>query len=195
METATMLQRKPGINTHLIEKGVAFVLEGLGVNTADENFLETPERVAKFYAEMFGKEDTEYATFEESNADFILMRGHRLWTLCPHHLLPVELVVHLAYVPNGRVLGLSKLVRVLNSVNTGPLLQEQFTRTALLFLQAALPRIKGSGILINGQHGCTKVRGVQSDARFFTYRFEGVMKDDALLQNRFFQLLEVGEGK
>jgi GTP cyclohydrolase I len=182
-------KRRPGIDADSIERGVHLILEGLGVDMTDQNYLETPERVARFYLEMFGKQDTEFATFEEKDTDFVLMRGHRMWTLCPHHLVPVELVVSMAYIPSGHVLGLSKLIRILNETNNGPLLQERFTREALTTLKRILPKVGGSGILVHGQHGCTKVRGVQSNAWFTTYRFEGKMESDPKLQERFFQLV------
>ncbi len=193
MSTAQMKQvPSRGINQSLIERGVGLILKGLGVDLEDQNYLETPERVGKLYAEMFQREDTEYSTFEETDADIVIMKDHRMWTLCPHHLLPVELFVSMAYLPNGSVLGLSKLIRVLNSVNRGPLLQERFTREALEYLHKVLPGLKGAGVLVRGQHHCTKIRGVQSDASFTTYKFTGAMKQERELQDRFFRLLQGG---
>lgn len=176
------------INQGLIEDGISRVLRGLGVDLRDPNYLETPERVARMYVEMFGGKEREWATFEEAFTDFILLKGHTLYGLCPHHLLPVELVVSLAYVPNGHVLGLSKLARICDEVNTGPMLQERFTINVLDRLAELCPGILGAACLIDGQHGCTKVRGVRSEGRFTTYRLSGVFKDDAELERRFFEL-------
>lgn len=171
-----------------IERGVELILQGLGVNLHDHNYLQTPERVARMYVEMFGVKEREWATFEEAFTDFIMLKGHTLYGLCPHHLLPVELNVSLAYVPNGHVLGLSKLARICDETNTGPMLQERFTIEVLSKLEELCPSIQGAACLIDGQHGCTKVRGVKSDGRFTTYRLSGVFKDDSELESRFFQL-------
>src|SRR5258708_28963964 len=119
------------MNSHKIEKGVALILAGLEVNPTDHNYAETPERYARALVEMFSPPETEWATFEEDFSDFILLRGHTMWSLCPHHLLPVNFNVSLAYVPNGNVLGLSKLARLLYECNDGLLLQERFTKLAL----------------------------------------------------------------
>lgn len=171
-----------------IERGVELILKGLDCDLKDRNFTETPERVARFYAEMFGPKDREWATFPEEFTDFILLRRHRMWSLCPHHLLPVRFDVSLAYIPNGEVLGLSKLARLLDECNTKPLLQERFTQDALKTLRAICRGVHGAAILVEGQHGCTLIRGVHSSAEFVTYRLEGRFKDEAELEYRFFDL-------
>src|SRR5216684_6646410 len=109
------------MNSHLVEKGVELILKGLDVNRNDHNYTDTPERYARALQEMFTPEDTEWATFHEEYSEFILLRGHKMWSLCPHHLFPVKFKVSLAYVPNGEVLGLSKLARLLHECNNGPL--------------------------------------------------------------------------
>jgi len=176
------------INHGDIERGVSYILRGLGVDARDPNYLETPERVARMYAEMFAPREREWATFSEDYTDFILLKGHTLYSMCPHHLLPVELIVSLAYIPNGHVLGLSKLARVCDEVNTGPILQERFTVEVLSRLEELCPGIRGAAVLVDGQHGCTKVRGVRSDGRFTTYRLSGVFKEEPALEERFFTL-------
>lgn len=176
------------INQGLIEDGVSRLLRGLGVNLADPNYLETPERVARMYVEMFAPREREWATFSESYNDFIMLKGHRLYSLCPHHLLPVEFIVALAYVPSGNVLGLSKLARIFDECNTGPVLQEKLTVDVLDRLQDLVPGIQGAACLIQGQHGCTKVRGVRSDGWFTTYKLSGVFQEQPELESRFFQL-------
>jgi GTP cyclohydrolase I len=171
-----------------IERGVELILKGLDCDIKDRNYRETPERVARFYAEMFSSQQTEWATFPEDFTDFILLRRHRMYSLCPHHLLPVRLDVSLAYIPNGEVLGLSKLARVLHECNSRPLLQERFTRDAIGEVQRICHGTKGVAILVEGQHGCTLIRGVHSEAEFITYRLEGVFKDDPDMEYRFFDL-------
>lgn len=177
-------------NASLIEDGVALIIKGLGVDQSDPNYRDTPERVARMYAEMFAPKEREWATFDEEYSDFILLKGHVLYSLCPHHLVPVEFVINLAYVPNGHVLGLSKLARICDEVNTGPILQERFTVDVLTRLSDLVPGIHGAACLVYGQHGCTKIRGVRSAAWFTTYRMTGCFKDDPALEERFFSLAQ-----
>lgn len=176
------------MDMHKIEKGVSLILNGLGVNAKDHNYTDTPERYAKALYEMFNPPETEWATFSETYAEFILLRGHHMWSLCPHHLFPVGFKVSLAYIPNGHVLGLSKLARLLHDVNDGPLLQEAFTERALVKLSEVCPGVQGSACLIEGRHGCLSMRGVRSGADFVTYKLAGVFLTDRDLERRFFDL-------
>lgn len=176
------------MNHHQVESGVKLILRGIGVDLSDPNYMNTPERVAKWYAEMFTEQETEYATFPEEYSDFILLRQHHLWSLCPHHLLPVELIVSVAYVPDGNVLGLSKLARVLSECNGGPILQEKFTNSVVEALYANCPAIRGAACFVEGLHGCARIRGVKTTGSFITSKCKGVFDDDKRLQDRFFQL-------
>lgn len=175
------------MNYPMIEDAVRLLLKGMEVDLNDHNYKHTPERFARFLKEMFGEKEPEWATFTEEYTDFVLLRKHRLYTLCPHHLLPVELIASVAYVPNGEVLGLSKLARILHETNKGPILQEKFTKEVLQRLMKVC-RTKNCAILVDAQHGCTHIRGVKSDARFTTYRLEGLFDSDLIMQQRFFML-------
>lgn len=171
-----------------IEKGVELILEGLGVDLKDRNFLMTPERVARFYEEMFSPKERDWAVFPEQYNDFVLLRHHVLHSLCPHHLLVVEFDVSLAYIPSGSVLGLSKLARIFDEINTAPLLQEKLTKDVLDKFREICPTVEGCASLVIGQHDCTRVRGVKSPAKFVTYKLEGSFKEDHALEDRFFRL-------
>lgn len=177
------------LHPDLIEEAIELLIKGLGCKLSDSNFRDTPERVVRFYQELFDKPDAEFPTFVEEYADFVLLTGHQMYSLCPHHLLPVEFKVHLAYIPNKKVLGLSKLARVLDECNKGPLLQERFTQLATKKLQQICPSSKGVACMIEGIHGCVKIRGLRTGASFMTYHLEGLFKEDAELAERFFQLL------
>jgi GTP cyclohydrolase I len=182
------------VNQHKIEKGVQLILDGLGVDRNDHNFTDTPERYAKALNEMFSSDDTEWATFHEEYTDFILLRGHRMYSLCPHHLFPVKFKVSLAYVPSGNVLGLSKLARLLQDCNDGPLLQEAFTKRAIEKVHAICDGVQGVACLVEGTHGCLEMRGVRSPADFVTYRMDGVFSTDRDLERRFFELARRRDG-
>ncbi len=176
------------MDQHLLEKGATLILKGLGVDPNDRNFIHTPERYAKVLMEMFAEPDTDWATFPEAFNDFILLRDHRLYSLCPHHLLPVKLFVSVAYIPNGNVLGLSKLARLTQDCNRAPLLQEAFTKAVVDRIYQLAKGTLGAACLVEGRHGCMEMRGVKSDAHFLTYRFEGAFKEDVRLQDRFLTL-------
>ena len=177
------------MNHSQIERGVQLILKGLNINPNDHNYLDTPERYARALDEMFNPKETEWATFKEDFSDFILLRGHQMWSLCPHHLFPVNFNVSLAYIPNGHVLGLSKLARLLHECNRGPLLQEAFTKAAISKLHEICPSVQGAACFIQGEHGCLSMRGVKSDADFVTYHLDGVFAADKSLEERFFNLV------
>lgn len=176
------------MNINQIEKGVELIIKGLGINPKDPNFEETPERYARFLSEMFNKKSVNYAVFPEHVTDFIVFRDHELWSLCPHHLLPVRLKVSVAYIPGDNVLGLSKLPRLLEEVNDRPLLQEAFTSKVIERLIQILPDCKGAGCIVRGKHSCTSIRGIKSKGSMLTYLMHGRMKTDELSQ-RFFDLV------
>ena len=174
------------INQHKLEKGAALILEGLGVDRAnDRNYQDTPERYARALMEMFAPLETEWAVFPEEFSDFVLLRDHLLYSLCPHHLLPVKLYVSLAYIPNGRVLGLSKLARITQACNSGPVLQESFTQSVVDKIGKLVKGIKGAACLVEGRHGCMEMRGVKSHGHLLTYKFSGEFLKDPSLQERF----------
>lgn len=177
---------QPKFDFHLIEKGASLILRGLGADVVnDRNFIETPERYARALAEMFLPEDKGWAVFPEDYNDFILLRDHLLWSLCPHHLLPVKLYVSVAYIPNRNVLGLSKLARLCDDCNRGPLLQEAFTKAVLDQLYRICRGVRGAACLVEGRHGCMEMRGVRSNAHFLTYSFRGEFEANERLQDRF----------
>jgi len=175
------------VNHDKIVAGVKLLLEGLDCDLHDQNYIDTPERVAKAYRQMFTPVEKGWATFDESYTDLILLRDHTLWTLCPHHLLPVHLRVSIAYIPKGRVIGLSKLARVLHEINRGPMLQEAFTEEALKMLLTLTG--SSSGVcLVEGEHGCMRMRGVRTPGDVVTFRFQGEFEDPRL-QDRVWQLV------
>lgn len=176
------------MNHSKVEAGVRLILSGLGCDTKDRNYAETPERYARALDEMFSVKETEYATFAESYSDFILLNGHKVFSLCPHHLLPVTMDVSVAYIPHGEVLGLSKLARVLHDCNTGPLLQEAFTREVCERLESIVGRSHGVACLVVANHGCMQIRGIRTSGHVTTYKLTGDFLNKPHIQDRFFQL-------
>lgn len=153
------------------------------VSPLDPNFKETPARVARVYAEIFdglfdnGSKVTEILskTFPAKSEEMITVGPVQVWSMCPHHLLPVMLRVWLAYIPKKKVLGLSKLARLAELVAKKPALQEDTTADIVWLLQRGL-QPKGAACLIRGRHLCMEMRGVKKEAWTTTTALEGIFK-------------------
>ncbi|MEM4717545.1 MAG: GTP cyclohydrolase I FolE [Desulfurococcaceae archaeon] len=169
------------IDKEKIKMGVRLILEGLGLDLDNENFKETPERVADFFEEFItpklSDEDYKYFT---SKGDLVIVRDITAYTLCPHHLLPVVYRIHVAYIPRDQVIGVSKLVRVIYDEARRITIQEEFTNN----VASRIKMITGSDdvmVVVRGIHYCMRMRGVKSpDAEVLTSAIRGKFKDYAL---------------
>lgn len=187
------------LNKTKIEAGARQMLEGLGVDLQNHNFATTPQRVAKVMEELFVPEETGWPVFDEEYTDIVLLRGHVFWTLCPHHMLPVKLTMSIAYLPDGKVIGASKLARIAHEANRMPMTQEALTSAILDKAEDLLTtRHKGSAdtgprgvaVMLSGNHGCFQMRGIKSCADMVTFKFSGDFEDEGW-QTRFFELVRV----
>jgi GTP cyclohydrolase I len=167
------------------------LLEGLGVDPNDHNFAETPRRYAKMMEEMFDVDRTETPVFEENYTDIVILRGHVLYTLCPHHLADVRIRASVAYYPNGRVIGASKLVRLMHDCNSHPMTQEVLTDAVLRRIQELTQGMNdGCAVMLEGEHNCMRMRGVRSEeADMVTYKFSGRFKNNPEEQRLFLQMV------
>lgn len=174
-----------------IQQAILDLLVALEVPKNDHNFDRTPERVAKVYSELFAPADTEWPVFDEQFTDMIVMRNHVFFAMCPHHLLPVRIVATIGYIPNGRVLGASKLARVCHDVNRYPKTQEALTNDICMRLgELTEGEIGGVAVHLVGKHGCFEVRGIRSQGEFITTRYTGKFKEDVELQRRFREIVK-----
>lgn len=179
-------------NRKLIIEGATLILQGLGVDLTDHNFVKTPERVAKVYEELFTPKETEWPVFDEAYTDMVIMRGHVFYTMCPHHMLPVEITASVAYIPGGQVIGASKLCRMLHEANRQPMTQELLTAKALEAVDKLTGGTsRGAAIALVGEHGCFRMRGVKSGASMVTLKYSGEFEKHEQLQNRFLQLVKL----
>lgn len=179
------------LNLSLIEQGATLMLQGLGVDLKDSNFATTPQRVAKVMAELFIPKETEWPVFEEDYTDLVIMRNHVFYTLCPHHMLPVKLTASVAYIPNGHVIGASKLCRMLHECNTKPMTQEKLTSEALKSIETLTGGTsQGAIVLLRGEHGCFQMRGVKSSANMVTMKYSGEFNSQEM-QLRFLTLVKI----
>jgi GTP cyclohydrolase I len=173
-----------------IVQGVKLILEGLEVDTNDRNYIKTPYRVLDLLKELFGKKPQFPPVYVENYEQMVVMRGHVMWTLCPHHLLPTQFTVHIAYIPNGAVVGLSKLARIAEGCSTKPVLQEAFTNEVADKLMTGItPAPKGAGCIVEGMHLCMQMRGVKSPGRVVTSAMRGVLLTKPEARQEFLSLV------
>lgn len=171
-----------------MEKGVTLLLEGMGVDLTDSNYKDTPRRVARMYVEMFTPKKNNMRVFPEQHDNMIILRGHDVVGVCPHHLMPVSMRVYLAYIPGSKVLGLSKLARVVESQLTSPVLQETLTDAIVQSLHDRLDP-KGVACTIAGRHGCMSFRGVRTGGDVVTSAVRGVFLTNPAAREEFLRLI------
>ena len=181
------------------EKAVEVLLRWAGDNPLREGLLDTPARVVRAYEEFFSGylEDPEKMlerTFEEVEGydDIVMLRDVAVESHCEHHLVPILGKAHIAYLPDKRVVGISKLARVLDSYSKRLQTQETMTSQISNAIQRAL-KPKGVAILIDAQHQCMTTRGVKKpNVSMITTQFTGEFKKNPLLKDRFYKHIQLG---
>lgn len=181
-------------NEEVIKLGVATLLKETPENPDSEDLKGTPGRVLKAFREMtsgYGQDASEILStvFEQPFDEMVMLRGIRFTSLCAHHLLPFSGTATVAYIPNGKVVGLSKLARLVDCYAKRLQLQEQLTMQVSKALMLYLPGCRGAGCIIEAQHSCLGCRGArQPDALMVTSSLEGCFKDDSTCRNEFLLL-------
>ena len=166
-----------------IEAAVREILTAVGENPDREGLLETPARVARMYAEMFsGLHDDPRRhlgkAFTEKYDELVLVRDIAFHSMCEHHLLPFMGHAHIGYIPNGRVLGLSKLARVVEAVSHKPQVQERMTEQIADLLEHDLGA-KGVAVVLEASHTCMTIRGVRKPGSLcVTSAMKGIFRDN-----------------
>lgn len=153
------------VDTARIERAVLEILAAVGEDPGREGLRETPARVARMYAELFaGLHDDPRRHlrkfFTEKYDEMVLVRDISFNSMCEHHLLPFTGTAHIGYIPNGKVVGLSKLARVVESVSRRPQVQERMTEQIANLLIEELD-VKGVAVVIEATHSCMTIRGVR----------------------------------
>jgi len=172
------------------ERAAGEFLRALGVSTEDENLAATPGRMARAYAELFSSPEFDLTTFpnDEGYDELVLARSIPLRSVCEHHLLPFVGVAHVGYLPRERILGLSKLARVVGHFAARPQVQERLTKQVAGWLQDNLDPA-GVGVVIEAEHTCMTVRGVRAaGSTTVTSALLGSLRDDARSRQEFFSL-------
>jgi GTP cyclohydrolase I len=179
-----------GIDLPRAERAARDLLAALGADLEDESLRETPRRVAAAYAEMLTPQPFELTTFanDEGYDELVIARGIPFHSLCEHHMLPFHGVAHVAYLPGERILGLSKLARVVELFARGLQVQERLTVQVADWLDERLSP-KGVGVVLEAEHLCMTLRGVQKPgALTVTSALRGLVRDDARTRQEFLSL-------
>lgn len=169
-------------------------LLSLGVDVEKEGLKETPGRMARAYAELLTPRDFSLTTFpnDEGYDELVVARAIPVRSVCEHHLLPFIGVAHVGYLPGARILGLSKLARVVEMFAHGPQVQERLTKQIGDWLTEQLdPR--GVGVVIEAEHLCMTLRGVQAiGARTITSTMLGLLRTDPRSRSEFLAAARLG---
>lgn len=176
------------------ERAAAQFLAALGVDLSAEGLADTPGRMARAYAELLTPREFQLTTFDndEGYDELVLARAIPIRSVCEHHLLPFIGVAHVGYLPGERILGLSKLARVVELFAHGPQVQERLTKQIADWLTTQLhPR--GVGVVIEAEHLCMTLRGVQAvGSSTITSTLLGTLRDDHRSRAEFFTLAGAG---
>ena len=189
----TVVRPEATMDTARAETAVAELLAALGQDVNGEHLRDTPRRVAAAFAEMLTPRPFNLTTFpnDEGYDELVLARDIPFHSLCQHHLLPFKGVAHVGYLPGERILGLSKLARVVELFARGLQVQERLTRQVADCLQAEL-QPKGVGVVLEAEHLCMSLRGVQaSGSRTVTSAVQGLLRDNPSSRAEFFALTGV----
>ncbi len=148
-----------------IARAVREILEAIGENPDRDGLRQTPQRVARMYAELFSglHEDPERhleTTFDEDHHEMVVLRDVPFHSMCEHHLMPFEGRAHIAYIPGGKIVGLSKLARIVDGYARRPQVQERLT-SQVADLLATRVQVKGCAVVLEAVHTCMTCRGVK----------------------------------
>ena len=176
------------------ETAAAAFLAALGIDLTSDGLAGTPARMARAYAELLTPRDFAMTTFDNAEGydELVLARSIPIRSMCEHHLLPFIGVAHIGYLPDDRILGLSKLARAVESFAHGTQVQERLTKQVADWLDSHL-RPRGVGVVIEAEHLCMTLRGVQAiGARTITSTLLGTLRDDARSRAEFLAMAGVG---
>lgn len=180
----------PAIDHRAARAAVRELLAALGQDIHDPELAETPRRVVAAFEELLAPAPFRLTTFanHEGYDELVIVRDIPVHSLCAHHLLPFTGVAHVAYLPDERILGLSKLARAIEMFARGLQVQERLTSQVGAWLNESL-RPKGVGVVIEAEHLCMSLRGVQArGARTVTSSLHGLVRDDARTRAEFLAL-------
>jgi len=181
----------PGIDLAGAELAAAAFLAALGVTTNTDATAATPRRMAHAYAEMLGPRSFDLTTFpnDEDHNELVLASGIPVQSVCEHHMLPFLGTAHIGYLPGQRILGLSKLARVVELFARRPQVQERLTAQIADWLQTHL-QPRGLGVVVEAEHLCMTLRGVRAGGTTTTTStLRGALREDVRSRGEFLALV------
>lgn len=185
-------------NAKDIECAVRLLLSAIGEDPDREGLIETPDRIARMYKELFrGYDDSQkpkITTFENDmeSTDIVFDSGD-YYSMCEHHMMPFFGKYYFAYIPrkDGRILGISKVARVVNYCAARLQLQERLARDIVSMLTDALGgKVEGMAIVMRGTHLCKTMRGVKNNGKMTVAHLSGVFREDAQTRSEFYKLID-----
>ncbi len=192
-----MTKKKKVVDTERIERAVEEILKAVGEDIGREGLRDTPLRVAKMYKELLAgmQQDPEKyirKTFIEKYDEIVLLRDISFYSICEHHLMPFMGRAHVAYLPDGVVLGVSKLARIVDCFAHRLQVQERLTDQIADFIMERL-KPKGVAVVIEASHSCMTIRGIKKPgSEMVTSSLRGIFKKDPRSRNEIMSLMHNG---
>ena len=183
-----------------VESLVLKLLDSIGEDTQREGLIKTPHRVAKAYEHIFGgydKNPSEVlndALFESKSSEMVVVRDIEFYSMCEHHILPFFGRVHVAYIPDGKVVGLSKIPRLVDIFARRLQIQEKLTEEIADAIMTTI-KPRGVGVVINARHMCMEMRGVEKmHSSTTTSALRGLFLKDAKTREEFYSIINTPQG-
>lgn len=182
------------INQEKIAAGVRMILEAIGEDPEREGLRDTPKRVAKMYSDLFqglyeNPRDHLNVLFDEQHDEMVVVKDVPFYSMCEHHLLPFHGKAHVGYLPRGKVVGLSKIVRVVEAFARRPQVQERLTSQIADLLMEHLDA-HGAAVVIEASHTCMTMRGVKKPgSNVMTSAMRGIFKTSQATRSEFISLV------
>lgn len=179
-----------------VKEAVRMLLEGIGEDVNREGLIDTPDRIARMFDEIYSGMDEDAGVhlskvFSVGNSEMVLEKDIVFYSMCEHHLMPFYGKAHVAYIPDGKVVGLSKLARTVEVFAKRPQIQERMTgEIADAIMEHLVP--KGVMVVVEAEHMCMTMRGIKKPgSRTVSVAARGIFEDNAELQNRFYNMLNL----
>lgn len=185
------------VDLERIRRAVREILLAVGEDPDREGLLETPDRVARMYAEVFRglhQDPREHLEkrFTQKYDEMVTIKDITFSSFCEHHLLPFQGRAHVAYIPNGQVVGLSKIPRVIEVLSRRPQVQEQLTEQIADLLMDELDA-QGVAVVLEGSHSCMTIRGVQKPGSYYvTSAMRGAFRDNVATRMEVLSIIHGG---
>lgn len=184
------------VDQNKIKEAVRLLLEGIGEDALREGLLDTPDRIARMYTEIFSGMEEDASThltkvFKVDNSEIVLEKDIVFYSMCEHHMMPFYGKTHVAYIPDGNVVGLSKLARTVEVFAKRLQVQERMTNQIADAIEEHLST-KGVMVVVEAEHMCMTMRGIKKPgSKTVSIATRGAFAQNKDLQDRFFQMLQL----